>query len=248
MQDNFSRTELLLGREAMHRLSESRVAVFGLGGVGSAAAEALARSGVGILDLVDHDIVSRTNINRQLIATELTVGREKVDVMKERIRAINPDAVVNTHACFYMPDTAAIFDLSVYDYIIDAMDTVTAKIELIVRAKAAGTPIISCMGTGNKLEPEKFEVTDISKTSVCPLAKVMRKELKERGIRKCRVVYSREVPITPVESEAAREEREASSRRSIPGSVSFVPPVAGMILAGEVIKDLCVREKKEKPM
>ena len=148
MQDNFSRTELLLGREAMHRLSESRVAVFGLGGVGSAAAEALARSGVGILDLVDHDIVSRTNINRQLIATELTVGREKVDVMKERIRAINPDAVVNTHACFYMPDTAAIFDLSVYDYIIDAMDTVTAKIELIVRAKAAGTPIISCMGTG----------------------------------------------------------------------------------------------------
>ena len=230
MQDNFSRTELLLGREAMHRLSESRVAVFGLGGVGSAAAEALARSGVGILDLVDHDIVSRTNINRQLIATELTVGREKVDVMKERIRAINPDAVVNTHARVCMPGA------------------VTAKIELIVRAKAAGTPIISCMGTGNKLEPEKFEVTDISKTSVCPLAKVMRKELKERGIRKCRVVYSREVPITPVESEAAREEREASSRRSIPGSVSFVPPVAGMILAGEVIKDLCVREKKEKPM
>ena len=233
MQDNFSRTELLLGREAMHRLSESRVAVFGLGGVGSAAAEALARSGVGILDLVDHDIVSRTNINRQLIATELTVGREKVDVMKERIRAINPDAVVNTHACFYMPDTAAIFDLSVYDYIIDAMDTVTAKIELIVRAKAAGTPIISCMGTGNKLEPEKFEVTDISKTYGCPLARVMRKELRARGIQHLKVVFSPEEPVSP-----AQPETPPPGRRSVPASNPWVPAAAGLLLGSAVVRDL----------
>ncbi len=243
MQENFSRTELLLGREAMKRLEASRVAVFGLGGVGSWAAEALARSGVGTLDLFDNDVVSRTNINRQLLATELTIGRQKVDVMKERILSINSDAIVNTRACFYMPDTADIFDLSVYDYIIDAVDTVTAKVELIVRARNAGVPIISCMGTGNKLDPTKLEVTDISKTSVCPLAKVMRRELKERGIKKCRVVYSREIPITPVENETARMEREATGRRSIPGSVSFVPSAAGLILAGEVIQELCIRKK-----
>lgn len=208
MEESFSRTELLLGREAMKRLADSRVAVFGLGGVGSWAAEALARSGVGILDLFDNDTVSRTNINRQIVATELTVGRLKVDVMKERILAINSDAIVNTRACFYMPDTADIFDLSVYDYIIDAVDTVTAKVELIVRAKNAGVPIISCMGTGNKLDPTRLEVTDISKTSVCPLAKAMRRELKERGIKKCKVVYSREIPITPLENETAKREKE----------------------------------------
>lgn len=243
MKENFSRTELLLGREAMTRLAGSRVAVFGLGGVGSWAAEALARSGVGTLDLFDNDTVSRTNINRQILATELTVGRPKVDVMKERILAVNSDAIVNTCACFYTPDTADIFDLSVYDYILDAVDTVTAKVELIVRARNAGVPIISCMGTGNKLDPTRLEVTDISKTSVCPLAKVMRRELKERGIKKCKVVYSREIPITPLENETVKREREETGRRSVPGSVSFCPPAAGLIMAGEVIKELCIRKK-----
>ena len=242
MKENFARTELLLGPEAMKRLESARVAVFGLGGVGGMAAEALARSGVGILDLFDHDTISRTNINRQVLATELTVGRRKVDVMKERILAINSDAVVNTHDCFYMPDTADIFDLASYDYIIDAIDTVTAKIELIVRAKKRGVPVISCMGTGNKLDPTRLEVADISKTSVCPLAKVMRRELKARGIKNCRVVSSKEIPVTPLENETAAREREASGRRSIPGSVSFVPPAAGLILAGEGIKDLCIRK------
>lgn len=239
MQGNFSRTELLLGTDAMNKLAKARVAVFGLGGVGGYAVEALARSGVGTLDLFDYDTVSPSNINRQILATEDTIGRKKVDVMKERVLSIHPQAVVHAHDCFYMPDIAESFDLSVYDYIIDAIDTVTAKLELIVRADRLGVPVISCMGTGNKLDPTRLEVTDIYKTSVCPLAKVMRKELKSRGIRKCKVVYSKEEPTTPLLSEELKRECEATGRRSIPGSVAFVPPVAGLILAGEVVRDLC---------
>jgi len=244
MRENFSRTELLLGREAMEKLSGSRVAVFGLGGVGGHAAEALARSGVGTLDIFDHDTISRSNINRQTLASELTIGCRKVDVMRERILSVNPQAVVHVHDCFYMPDTADDYDLAVYDYIIDAVDTVTAKLELIVRAQKAQVPIISCMGTGNKLDPTRFEIADIYKTSVCPLAKVMRRELKARGIRKCKVLYSREEPVSVHENEGFAEELKGSGRRSIPGSVSFVPPVAGLIIAGEVIRDLIAQQKQ----
>lgn len=243
MQENFSRTELLLGREAMERLSRARIAVFGLGGVGGYAVEALARSGVGVLDLFDYDTISRSNINRQILATEDSIGRKKVDVMRERVASICPETAVHIYDCFYMPDIADAIDLTVYDYIIDAIDTVTAKLELIVRADRSGVPIISCMGTGNKLDPARLEVTDIYKTSVCPLAKVMRKELKNRGIKKCKVVYSKEEPRIPQMNEELKKECEASGRRSIPGSVAFVPPVAGLILAGEVVRDLCVLDK-----
>jgi len=232
MENPFSRTELLFGAEAMQKLSEARVAIFGIGGVGGHCMEALARSGIGALDLIDNDTVAVSNINRQIIATHQTVGRYKVDVAKERILQINPDAVVRTYQTFYMPDTADMFDFSEYDYIVDAIDTVTGKIELAVRAFASGTPIISSMGAGNKLDPTAFMVSDLSKTSVCPLARVMRRELKQRGITHMKVVYSQEQAQKPLQSE------EETIRRQTPGSNAFVPSVAGLILAGEVIKDL----------
>ena len=248
MLNSFSRTQLLLGPEGMKKLSESRVAVFGIGGVGGYAVEALARSGVGALDLIDDDKVCLTNINRQIIATRKTVGKYKVDVAEERIHDINPDCVVKTYKTFYMPDTASQFDFSEYDYVIDAIDTVTGKLELIEQAKKAGTPIISSMGAGNKLDPTAFEVTDLYKTSVCPLAKVMRRECKKRGIKSLKVVYSKEEPIRPLEdmSISCRQhcicppgtERKCTERRDIPGSTAFVPSVVGLIIAGEVIKDL----------
>lgn len=240
MTDFFERTELLLGSEAMNRLAAARVAVFGIGGVGGHAAEALARSGVGMLDIIDKDKVSPSNINRQIVATISNIGRYKTDVMKERIRDINPDAVVNTYQCFFLPENAGAFPFASYDYIIDAVDTVTAKIELVMQARDAGVPIISCMGAGNKLDPTRFEVTDIYKTSVCPLAKVMRKELKARGIKKLRVVYSKEEirkPKPAGKKQAGAEEAE-NAGKAVPGSVAFVPSVAGLILAGEVIKGL----------
>ena len=235
MLNQFSRTELLFGKEAMEKLAASRVAVFGVGGVGGYAVEALARSGVGSLDLIDDDKVCLTNINRQIYATRKTVGKYKVDVAAERIADINPDAVVKTYKTFFMPETADSFDFSQFDYVIDAIDTVTGKIELVMRAQAAGTPIISSMGAGNKLDPTTFEVADIYKTSVCPLARVMRTELKRRGVKKLKVVYSKEKPLTPIESE---EQSGETSRRQVPGSTAFVPSTVGLIIAGEVIKDI----------
>ena len=234
MDQAFSRTALLLGAEAMERLQRSRVIVFGLGGVGGHACEALVRSGVGAIDLVDDDQVAESNLNRQLFATRSTLGMDKVDAAKARLLDINPDLKVTTHKCFFLPETADRFDFTQYDYIVDAIDTVTAKICLAEAAERAGTPIISSMGTGNKLDPTAFEVTDISKTSVCPLARIMRKELRRRGVKKLKVVYSREDAMTPLE--AVEPDREG--RRSVPGSVSFVPSAAGLILAGEVVKDL----------
>lgn len=241
----------------MKKLSESRVAVFGIGGVGGYAVEALARSGVGALDLIDDDKVCLTNINRQIIATRKTVGKYKVDVAEERIHDINPDCVVKTYKTFYMPDTASLFDFSEYDYVIDAIDTVTGKLELIEQANKAGTPIISSMGAGNKLDPTAFEVTDLYKTSVCPLAKVMRRECKKRGIRSLKVVYSKEEPIRPLEdmSISCRQHcicppgtvRKCTERRDIPGSTAFVPSVVGLIIAGEVIKDL-VKDVEKDPV
>lgn len=248
MLDQFSRTELLFGKEAMEKLAKARVAVFGIGGVGSYTAEALARSGVGTIDLFDDDKVCLTNINRQLIATRKTVGKFKVDVMKERIQEINPKAVVNVHQCFYSPENADDYDFSEYTYIVDAIDTVTAKLELVVRAEEKSIPIISCMGAGNKLDPTRFEVEDIYKTSICPLAKVMRKELRTRGIKKLKVVYSKEPARTPIDDTTnscnvgcvcpAGTVRKCTVRRQIPGSTAFVPAVAGLIIAGEVIKDI----------
>lgn len=226
----YSRTERLLGIEALKTLSASRVAVFGIGGVGGYVVEALARSGVGTIDIIDKDAVSISNINRQLIATTKTVGIPKVQVMQERIQEINPDINVNAYQCFYLPETASQFKFSNYDYIVDAVDTVTAKIELVINAEKAGIPIISSMGAGNKLDPTKFEVADIYKTSVCPLAKVMRKELKQRGIKKLKVVYSKEQPLAVSKPEPGQ--------KSIPGSIAFVPSVAGLVIAGEVIKDI----------
>lgn len=241
MLDRFTRTQLILGKDGMEKLGNSRVAVFGVGGVGGYAVEALARSGVGALDLIDNDVVCLSNINRQIYATGKTVGQHKVDVARERILDINPECVVRTYKTFYMPDTAGQFDFKEYDYIIDAIDTVTGKLELAVQADAAGTPIISSMGAGNKMDPTAFEVTDLYKTSICPLAKVMRRECKKRGIKKLKVVYSRETPIRPLEDMAIcaqGAEQESTGRRSVPGSTAFVPSVAGLIIAGEVIKDL----------
>ncbi|MDE6149233.1 MAG: tRNA threonylcarbamoyladenosine dehydratase [Ruminococcus sp.] len=234
MSDCFSRTELILGEQAIKKLSSSRVVVFGIGGVGGYAAEALARSGIGSIDIIDNDKVSISNINRQIYALHSTVGKYKVDVATERIKDINPDCIVNAHRKFYSPETSGEFDFSQYDYIIDAIDTVTGKIELVIQANANHAPIISSMGAGNKLDPTSFEVTDIYKTSVCPLARVMRYELKRRGIKKLKVVYSKEKPIVPSISESTSE----SHRRQTPGSTAFVPSVAGLIIAGEVIKDL----------
>ena len=235
MREQFIRTEMLLGAEALARLQRARVALFGLGGVGGYALEALARSGIGQLDLIDNDTVSVSNLNRQILATHSTVGMPKVEAGKRRVLDINPDCVVRTYPLFYTPDTAGTFDFSQYDYVVDAIDTVTGKLLLAERAAEANTPIISAMGTGNKLDPTAFQVADISQTSMCPLARVMRKELKKRGIVHLKVVYSREEPLSPVggEAEAAR-----LGKRQIPGSVSFVPGAAGLILAGAVIKDL----------
>ena len=235
MQEQFIRTRMLLGDEALEKLQKARVAVFGIGGVGGYTVEALARSGIGQLDLIDHDTVSRSNINRQILATHSTVGMEKVEAARKRILDINPFCVVRTFPVFYLPETAHLFDFSEYDYIVDAIDTVTGKLQLAERAFAAGTSIISCMGTGNKLDASAFEVADISKTTMCPLARIMRKELSKRGIKHMKVVYSREEAITPIGWE---EEAAALGKRQIPGSVSFVPGTAGLILAGEVIKDI----------
>lgn len=231
----FERTEMLLGTSAIEKLNKSRVAVFGIGGVGGAAAEALVRGGVGSLDFIDPDTVSVTNINRQLIATHDTIGELKTEAMRKRALSINPDVNIKTHNIFYLPENADSFDLSVYDYIVDAIDTVSAKIELIVRADKLGIPIISSMGTGNKLDPSRFVVTDLYKTTICPLARVLRRELKARGIKKLKVVYSDEEPLTPL---VRLENNEQKTRRSIPGSVSFVPPVAGYLMAGEVLRYL----------
>lgn len=248
MLDQFSRTQLVFGKEAMDKLKGARVAVFGIGGVGGYTVEALARSGVGAIDIIDDDKVCLTNINRQIIATRKTVGKYKVDVAKERIEDINPDCKVTAFKTFYMPETADQFDFTQYDYVVDAIDTVTGKIALIENAKKAGTPIISSMGAGNKVDPTAFEVTDIYKTSVCPLAKVMRYELKRRGIRKLKVVYSKEKPIPPIDDMAisCRQHcicppgtaRKCTQRRQVPGSTAFVPSVVGLIIAGEVIKDI----------
>lgn len=227
MLNQFSRTELIIGKEALEKLHNSKVAIFGIGGVGSFVAEGLARAGVGNFILVDNDVVDLTNINRQIIATHKTIGKPKVEVSKERILEINQNANVEIIQEFFMPDSKEIFDDTV-DYIVDSIDTVTAKIELIVRADKLNIPIISSMGTGNKLDPTRFEVTDIYKTSVCPLAKVMRKELKARNIKKLKVVYSKEEPIKVEELNGKR----------VPGSISFVPSVAGLIIAGEVVKDI----------
>ena len=235
--DPFSRTALLLGSDAMVRLRNARVAVFGLGGVGGYVVEALARSGIGALELIDHDTVSITNINRQILATRDTVGKCKAEAAKERVLSIDPDIRVTALQTFYGLDTAASFDFSRYDYVVDAIDTVTGKLSLALAAQEAGVPIISCMGTGNKLDPTKFQIADISQTSVCPLARIMRKECRKRGIRKLKVLYSTEDPI-PSDPEAISVEELPEGRRALPGSVAFVPSVAGLIIAGEVIKDL----------
>ena len=228
LKEQLSRTELLIGSDGLERLRRARVAVFGIGGVGGYAVEALARSGVGTFDLVDSDRVVLSNLNRQIIATRDTIGKYKTEVMRERIHSICPETVVNVHNCFYLPETREQFDFSQYDYVVDAVDTVTAKIDLILSAREAGVPIISSMGAGNKMNPAMFEVADIYKTSVCPLAKVMRRELKKRGVDHLKVVYSREEPI----------KRETPERKPVPASIAFVPSVAGLIIAGEVIKDL----------
>ena len=234
MPEQFSRTELLLGAENMERLARSRVAVFGIGGVGGYTVEALARSGVGTLDLIDNDTVSLTNLNRQIIALHSTIGQYKVDAAAARIHDICPETVVHAHRCFYLPETADEFDFSQYDCVVDAIDTVTGKLELVMRAKEAGVPIICSMGAGNKLDPSAFRAADIYETKVCPLARVMRTECRKRGIQKLRVVYSEEMPVTPAESAES-----VPGKRSVPGSTAFVPSVAGLIIAGEVIRILC---------
>lgn len=230
MKESMERTAYLIGEEGVSLLSGKHVALFGVGGVGGYVAEALGRAGVGAVTLVDKDTVSESNINRQIIATYETIGQKKTEVMAKRLRSINPDIRVECRDCFFLPDTAGLFDFSGYDYVVDAVDTVTAKLELVKRAGEAGVPIISCMGTGNKLDPSRFEITDIGKTSVCPLAKVMRRELKKRGIFHLKVLYSKEEPI----------KKEGAT---VPGSISFVPPAAGLMIAGEVIKDLLREEK-----
>lgn len=248
MLTQFSRTELLLGKEGMERLKNARVAVFGVGGVGGYVCEALVRSGVGSFDLIDDDKVCLTNLNRQIIATRSTVGKYKVDVMKERMLDINPDVQVETYKCFFLPENADDFPFAEYDYVVDAVDTVTAKIELVMKCRSMGVPIISSMGAGNKLDASAFQVADIYKTKMCPLAKVMRRELKKRGVKKLKVVYSEEKPTRPIEDMAIScrthcicppgAAHKCTERRDIPGSVAFVPSVAGLIVAGEVVKDL----------
>lgn len=224
MREQFERTSLLVGEEAISKLNNSKVLIFGVGGVGGYVAEALARTGVGSITIVDKDTVSESNINRQIIALHSTVGRDKVDVLKERMLDINPELQVDARKCFFLPDNAGEFDFSQYDYIVDAVDTVTAKLQIIVQAKEAGVPVISAMGAGNKVHPEMFEIADIYKTEMCPLAKVMRRELKERGIKKLKVVYSKEKPVY---------------KGDVPGSIAFSPSVAGLLMASEVVRDLC---------
>lgn len=251
MLTQFSRTELLLGKEAMEKLKNAKVAVFGIGGVGGYVCEALVRSGVGAFDLIDDDKVCLTNLNRQIIATRKTIGKYKTDVMKDRILEINPDARVEVHKCFFLPENADEFPFEEYDYIVDAVDTVTAKISLVMKAQEMNVPIISSMGAGNKLDASQFRVADIYKTKVCPLAKVMRRELKKRGVKKLKVVYSEEQPTRPVEDRAIScrtncicppgAAHKCTERRDIPGSVAFVPSVAGLIIAGEVVKDLAAK-------
>lgn len=236
MLNEFSRTELLLGKETMRKLAASRVAVFGVGGVGGHVVEALVRSGIGAIDIIDNDKISITNINRQIIALQSTIGKYKVDVAKERILDINSNVVVNSYKTFYTPDTSGQFNFSDYDYIVDAIDTVSGKLELVMKANEARIPIISSMGAGNKMNPAMFEVSDIYKTSVCPLARVMRQELKKRGIKKLKVVYSKEPPI--VIQTGITEETTLPGKTRVPGSNAFVPSVAGLIIASEVIKDL----------
>ncbi len=248
MLNQFSRTELLLGHEAMEKLENSRVAVFGVGGVGGYVCEALVRSGVGKFDLIDDDKVCLTNINRQIIATRKTVGKYKTEVMKERMMEINPKVLVEIHNCFFLPENADEFPFEEYDYVVDAVDTVTAKIALVMKCKEKNIPIISSMGAGNKFDASAFRVADIYKTNVCPLAKVMRRELKKRGVKKLKVVYSEEKPTRPIEDMAIScrtncicppgAEHKCTERRDIPGSLAFVPSVAGLIIAGEVVKDL----------
>mgnify|MGYP004550549089 FL=1 len=254
MLNQFSRTELLLGKEAMDKLAGCRVAVFGVGGVGGYVCEALVRSGVGAFDLIDDDKVCLTNLNRQIIATRKTVGKYKTDVMKERILEINPDADVRMHQCFFLPENADQFPFEEYDYIVDAVDTVTAKIALVMKAQEKNIPIISSMGAGNKLEASMFRVADIYKTKVCPLAKVMRRELKKRHVKHLKVVYSEEQPVRPIEDMAIScrthcicppgAQHKCTERRDIPGSTAFVPSVAGLIIAGEVLKDLTKEERE----
>ena len=248
MLNQFSRTQLLLGQEGMEKLFQARVAVFGIGGVGGYTVEALARSGVGTLDLIDDDRICLTNLNRQIFATRKTVGQYKGDIAQQRILEINPKAVVHTYKTFYAPQTAELFDFTQYDYVVDAIDTVTGKLELVEQAEKAGVPIISSMGAGNKMDPTAFEVADIYETSVCPLARVMRRELKRRGIRKLKVVYSKEPPMTPIDDLAIScrtncvcppgTARKCTQRRQVPGRNAFVPSVVGLIIAGEVVKDL----------
>ena len=254
MLNQFSRTELLFGKAAMEKLENSRVAVFGIGGVGGYVCEALVRSGVGHFDLIDDDKVCLTNLNRQIIATRKTIGQYKTDVMKERMLEINPKVDVTVHKCFFLPETAEEFHFDQYNYVVDAVDTVTAKIELVMNAQECGVPIISSMGAGNKMEASMFQVADIYKTKVCPLAKVMRRELKKRGVKKLKVVYSEEKPMEPVEDMAVScrsncicppgAEHKCTERRAIPGSMAFVPSVVGLIIAGEVVKDLCGLQKR----
>lgn len=251
MLNQFSRSQLLLGESNMKKLSEARVAIFGIGGVGGYVAEALARTGVGSFVLIDDDKVCLTNINRQIIATRKTVGQYKTDVMRDRILDINPDAEIEVRKCFFLPETAHEFDFTQYSYVVDAVDTVTAKLEIIMQATQNNVPVISCMGAGNKLDPTQFQVTDLYKTTMCPLAKVMRRECKKRGVQKLKVVYSPEKPTRPIEDMSIScrancicppgAEHKCTERRDIPGSVAFVPSVAGLIAAGEVIKDLTLR-------
>lgn len=251
MLNQFSRSQLLLGESNMKKLSEARVAIFGIGGVGGYVAEALARTGVGSFVLIDDDKVCLTNINRQIIATRKTVGQYKTDVMRDRILDINPDAEIEVRKCFFLPETAHEFDFTQYSYVVDAVDTVTAKLEIIMQATQNNVPVISCMGAGNKLDPTQFQVTDLYKTTMCPLAKVMRRECKKRGVQKLKVVYSPEKPTRPIEDMGIScrancicppgAEHKCTERRDIPGSVAFVPSVAGLIAAGEVIKDLTLR-------
>ena len=241
--NQFSRTELLYGEEAMRKLAASRIAVFGIGGVGGYVVEALVRSGVGTLDIVDDDKVCMSNLNRQIIATRETIGRYKVDVAEERIHDINPDCVVNAHKTFFLPETQDQFDFSEYDYVVDAIDTVAGKLAIIEKAKKAGTPVISSMGAGNKINPAMFEVSDIYKTTICPLAKVIRHECRKRGIDSLKVVYSKEMPIKPIEDTGCSQEvaENRTKRRATPGSTAFVPSVVGLIIAGEVINDITGR-------
>lgn len=238
--NKFARTKLLLGQDGIDKLQASRVAVFGVGGVGGYVCEALVRSGIGTFDIIDNDKVCESNINRQIIATTKTIGRDKVDVMRERMQDINPDVTVNIHKCFFLPENADEFPFEEYDYVVDAVDTVTAKIALVMKCKEKNVPIISSMGAGNKLDASAFKVSDIYKTKVCPLAKVMRHELKKRGVKKLKVVYSEELPLTPVNDGTNVCEKEDSTivKRATPGSVAFVPSVVGLIIAGEVVKDL----------